>query len=50
MVKVKRITWQSKNKGGVFIYIQEDVPSKPAVYYKSMPHIEGIFIELNLKK
>ena len=41
---------KNRSEGEVFIYIQEDVPSKPVVVHKSTSDIEWIFIELNLKK
>ena len=40
----------NRNGGGVLIYVREDIPSKPLTDHK-LPHdIEGIFVELNLRK
>ena len=41
---------RNRSEGEVFIYIQEDVPSKPVVGHKSTPDIEWIFIEKKKKK
>ena len=41
---------RNRNGGGVLIYIREDIPSKLLADHK-LPHdIEGIFVELNLRK
>ena len=41
---------RNRNGGGVLIYIPEDIPSKLLADHK-LPHdIEGIFVELNLRK
>ena len=41
---------KNKNGCGVLIYIREDIPSKQLTDHK-LPHdIEGIFVELNLRK
>ena len=41
---------RNSNGGGVLIYVREDIPSKPLTDLK-LPHdIEGIFVELNLRK
>ena len=41
---------RNRNGGGVLIYVREDIPSKPLTDLK-LPHdIEGIFVELNLRK
>ena len=41
---------RNKNGGRVLIYIREDIPSKLLADHK-LPHdIEGIFVELNLRK
>ena len=41
---------RNRNGVGVFIYIREDIPSKLLADHK-LPHdIEGIFVELNLRK
>ena len=41
---------RNKNGGGVFIYIWEDIPRKPLADHKLTHDIEGIFVELNLRK
>ena len=41
---------RNRNGGGILIYVREDIPSKPPTDHK-LPHdIEGIFVELNLRK
>ena len=41
---------RNRNGGEVLIYIREDIPSKLLADHK-LPHdIEGIFVELNLRK
>ena len=41
---------RNRNGSGVLIYVREDIPSKPLTNHK-LPHdIEGIFVELNLRK
>ena len=41
---------RNRNGGGVLIYVPEDIQSKPLMGHK-LPHdIEGIFVELNLRK
>ena len=41
---------KSRNWGGVLIYVREDIPSKPLTDH-TLPHdIEGIFVEINLRK
>ena len=41
---------RNRNGGGVLIYIREDIPSKLLADYKLTHDIEGIFVELNLRK
>ena len=41
---------RNQNQGGILIYVQEDIPSKVLMDH-TLPHdIEGIFVELNLRK
>ena len=41
---------RNRNGGDILIYVREDIPSKPLMDHK-LPHdIEGIFVELNLRK
>ena len=41
---------RNKNGGGIFIYIREDIPSKKLDKHTFPNDIEGIFIEINLRK
>ena len=41
---------RNRNRGGVLIYIQEDIPSKPLAGHKLKHDTEGIFVELILRK
>ena len=41
---------RNRNGGGVLIYAREDIPSKPLTDHKLPHYIEGIFVELNLRK
>ena len=41
---------RNRNGGGVLIYVREDIPSKPLTDHKLSHDIEGIFVELNLRK
>ena len=41
---------RNRNGGGVLIYIREDIPSKLLADHKLTQDIEGIFVELNLRK
>ena len=41
---------RNKNGGGVMIYVREDIPSKELPRFNLPDDIEGIFIELNLRK
>ena len=41
---------RNRNGGGVLIYVREDTASEPLTSHK-LPHdIEGIFVQLNLRK
>ena len=41
---------RNRNGAGVLIYVREDIRSKPLTDHK-LPHdIQGIFVELNLRK
>ena len=41
---------RNKHGGGILIYIREDIPSKQLSKHNFIKHIEGIFIEINLRK
>ena len=41
---------RNRNGGGVLIYIREDIPSKPLNKHKFTKGVEGLFIEINLRK
>ena len=41
---------RNKHGGGVIIYIREDIPSKLLTKHNFPIEIEGIFIEINLRK
>ena len=41
---------RNRNGGGVLIYIRVDIASKPLTDHKLPHNIEGIFVELNLRK
>ena len=41
---------RNRNGGGVLIYVREDIPSKPLTDHKLPYDIEGIFVELNMRK
>ena len=41
---------RNRNGGDVLIYVREDIPSKPLTDHKLSHDIEGIFVELNLRK
>ena len=41
---------RNRNRGGVLIYIREDIPSKPLAGHKLTHDTEGIFVELILRK
>ena len=36
--------------GGVMIYVREDIPSRELIYHAPINNIEGVFLELNLRK
>ena len=39
-----------RNGGDILIYVREDIPSKPLTDHKIPHDIEGIFVQLNLRK
>ena len=41
---------RNRNGGGVMIYVREDIPSKKLKKHTFLDDIEGLFIEINLKK
>ena len=41
---------RNKYGGGVLIYIREDIPSKQLFHHQLPNDIEGIFVEINLRK
>ena len=41
---------RNRNGGGVLIYVREDIPSKELKKHIFPDDIEGIFIEVNLRK
>ena len=41
---------RNRNGGSVLTYVREDLPSKPLTDHKLQHDIEGIFVELNLRK
>ena len=41
---------RNKHGGGVLIYVREDIPTKPLNKHNFTKNIEGIFIEINLRK
>ena len=41
---------RNKHGGGILIYIREDIPSKQLSKHNFTKHIEGMFIEINLRK
>ena len=41
---------RNRNGVDVLIYVREDIPSKPLTDHKLSHDIEGIFVELNLRK
>ena len=41
---------RNKHGGGVLIYVREDIPTKPLDKHNFTKNIEGIFIEINLRK
>ena len=41
---------RNANGGGVMIYVREDIPSRELTTLSSAPNMEGIFLEINLRK
>ena len=41
---------RNRNGGGILIYVREDIPSKELLKFKFPSDIEGIYIEINLRK
>ena len=41
---------RNRNRGGVIIYVREDIPSKILTNYVLPTDIEALFIELNFRK
>ena len=41
---------RNKNGGGIFVYVREDIPCRELKFNLSQSHIEGIFLEINLRK
>jgi hypothetical protein len=41
---------RNRNGGGVIIYVREDIPSKELNKHRFTKNIEGLFIEINLRK
>ena len=41
---------RNKNGGGLLVYVREDIPCKELKLHNFNEHIEGIFIEINLRK
>ena len=41
---------RNRHGGGILIYVREDIPSKQLKRHNFPSDIEGIFVELNLKK
>ena len=41
---------RDRNGGGVFIYVREDIPSKQLNKHSFPDDIEGLFLEINLRK
>ena len=41
---------RNRNGGGVIIYVREDIPSKPLKKHKFTKNVEGLFVEINLRK
>ena len=41
---------RNRNGGGLLVYIREDIPSKELKSHTLAEDIEGIFIEINLRK
>ena len=41
---------RNRDGGGVLIYVREDIPSKPLDKHNFTKDVEGLFIEINLRK
>ena len=41
---------RNRNRGGVIIYVREDIPSKILEKHKLPQDVEGVFVELNFRK
>ena len=41
---------RNRHGGGVLIYVREDIPSKPLNKHNFTKNVEGLFIEVNLRK
>ena len=41
---------RNRNGGGIIVYVREDIPSRKLDQFKLDDDIEGIFIEINLRK
>ena len=41
---------RNKNGGGILIYVREDIPNKILTKHNFPSGIEGIFVEINLRK
>ena len=41
---------RSLSGGGITVYVREDIPSKQLTKHKLLDDIEGVFIEVNLRK
>ena len=41
---------RNRNAGGVIIYVREGIPSKSLTKHNFRENIEGLFIEINLRK
>ena len=41
---------RNRNGGGVLLYIREDIPCKELKFHSLPENIEGIFVEINLRK
>ena len=41
---------RNKSGGGVIVYIRDDIPNKQLVKHKLHEDIEGVFVEVNLRK
>ena len=41
---------RNRDGGGVLIYVREDIPSKPLTKHNFTQYVEGLFVEINLRK